>query len=697
MFVGALLAGWTEPAVQAGGWHIMPFGRQADSTAASHEAVPAHAAPRAESVSYRFQFRLHAYLARFYALRGQKRQALRHLHQMLHMEGPDWRRSPNYDTLCIARDREVAAIMAELGYYDYAIRVLQSAIILAKVDKDPQLPMLRGQLITLEAQYKERVDELPATHRGDMKLATLEKPAATAGSNGQASVRGKPVQKPKLAAQSQRRTAERRFPHLTKFWAAVFGTRQRPPEAKGRQRKEQQRPNRQSVADRWKPAMPERTGQIRQASAEQPRSWHRSSASSRWRSKHVTIAGNPPPSICLSCLAARQGNGSLASRTVAYSPPVKPTFKFKRKQAAELGNSKPAPKADSAAEPPAEHAVASTRRAQPQENDSDKPSPEHANSGVRPASSEGGGHEAIQASWQADAGQKEQEHKEQKRGRRWLGLFRNPLRVFRSRKQQKERIKPAPQPTPPGKKRAGMRLPAPGWLFNGVLIGRKRKAQPGSAKGVIDSAPKVAIIGQVARPGLYRAKPEGVQLKELIEWAGGLTVKGRTQVTLIRTGKSIDRSASSAGFDAVYYEQLQADASEVSSMLIRLQPQEIVIIGPNATRSAFVALMPQFVLELPRRARPLSAKQISALIHKVCPASKGAQVGLLTLRSVPDGNAAEQEYDKLVSRPLRPGDMFYIDGRGLAPADAIRAANAIAKAAGLHVRKIAARPIPAAK
>jgi len=109
---------------------------------------------RNRSLSYRFRAR-----------------SLEYFHQLLNLEGENWDDSPEYDTLRIARDRRVAALMAEVGYYDYALRVLQSALILARVNNDPQTPLVRAQLKHLLAKNSKQLDHLPLLEPDFVKLA----------------------------------------------------------------------------------------------------------------------------------------------------------------------------------------------------------------------------------------------------------------------------------------------------------------------------------------------------------------------------------------------------------------------------------------------------------------------------------------------------------------------------------------------
>ncbi len=682
--IASLVLAWAALPVQAGHWHLMPFAHK-DASAAQAPKPVAQPSPT-QSVAYRFQFHVHAYLARFYALRGNKPEALHHFRRMLHLEAPDWRGSPHYDTLCIARDREVAAIMAELGYYDYAIRVLQTALIAAKVNNDPQLSLLKGQLITLLRQYKAEPEEMPPVEPGIMKLATFQVPVTRAKQSEQHTVESETEQKANLPAVRRRRPTNRLSLPIASLWADRLRA--------GKHERKDKEQKRRTGTEPQKPDASEGQNRIRQISAERTQSCSHAVTSSDRAAQQIAVAGNPPPSVCLSCLAASSPRNRSVSKTVPYYPPVKPTFSFKRKLATGgFGDFNAADELDSAAEAERERAV-----------DSDDASglhgehPDAGNSAPAESIRAAGSHESnreqvVQASWQARTEQTGQESAEQALSRRWLGLFKNPLRLFRSRSQDAE----SPLKRTPSGDRAGISRLSASWLPEWLAPGGRRESQPSSAKGIINSAPKVAIIGDVARPGLYPAKPEGLYLNELVDWAGGLTGTGRTQLTIIRVGKNVGQSAGSVGFATVYYEQLQADASELSNMLLKLQSQEIVIVGTSTSRSAFVAVMPQFVLQLPRGSRQLSAKQISALLHEVCPTSKGIQMALLTLRAVPNEKGAEQEYHELVSEPLGPADLLYIDGRALQPAQAMRAANAIAQAAGLPVRKIAGRPIPAAK
>jgi hypothetical protein len=68
---------------------------------------------------------------------------------MLNVDDPAWPDNPEGDSMRIARDIDVAQMMSEAGFYDHAIRVLQTSFILARVNRDPQTPVVERQILAI--------------------------------------------------------------------------------------------------------------------------------------------------------------------------------------------------------------------------------------------------------------------------------------------------------------------------------------------------------------------------------------------------------------------------------------------------------------------------------------------------------------------------------------------------------------------
>lgn len=107
---------------------------------------------------YSVRVRIASFLARQHTREGDRAAALDQLHTLLVLEDPSWERGAASDALRVARDIDVARLMAELGFFDYAVRVLETALVQAQVHDDPQVVVLQKQLkSTLELASQKGV------------------------------------------------------------------------------------------------------------------------------------------------------------------------------------------------------------------------------------------------------------------------------------------------------------------------------------------------------------------------------------------------------------------------------------------------------------------------------------------------------------------------------------------------------------
>ncbi len=123
-----------------------PTGADAGDRPTSSNAADDESARNLQAVPYSVRMRITGYLARQHARDGDNPRALREYHSMLSVDDPAWPDNEEGDEMRIGRDMEVARMMAESGFYDHAIRVLDVAKILAQTNDDPQESVLDRQM-----------------------------------------------------------------------------------------------------------------------------------------------------------------------------------------------------------------------------------------------------------------------------------------------------------------------------------------------------------------------------------------------------------------------------------------------------------------------------------------------------------------------------------------------------------------------
>ncbi|MBI3463525.1 MAG: hypothetical protein HY000_10775 [Planctomycetes bacterium] len=102
------------------------------------------------STPYAARLKITGFLARQHAHEGNLSLALIEFRAMLKVDDPSWPNNPHGDSLRIARDREVAKLMAESGLFEESLRLLETALILARVNNDPQTAGLDHQVAALK-------------------------------------------------------------------------------------------------------------------------------------------------------------------------------------------------------------------------------------------------------------------------------------------------------------------------------------------------------------------------------------------------------------------------------------------------------------------------------------------------------------------------------------------------------------------
>ncbi|MBE3599481.1 MAG: SLBB domain-containing protein [Limnochordaceae bacterium] len=190
--------------------------------------------------------------------------------------------------------------------------------------------------------------------------------------------------------------------------------------------------------------------------------------------------------------------------------------------------------------------------------------------------------------------------------------------------------------------------------------------QPGDTLVVPGVVRQVAVMGEVARPGLVPYRP-GLTLAEALAAAGGPTEQaelGRVSLTR-RAREAQDGAAPAIELDlSSLGRQTSAGATLVAAPAgagMLLQPGDLVLV-PRAQREVFVLGAVERPGSYP--VRP-GARVLDALAMAGGPRSDGEAVA--TLLSRPDGGHRTIDVERLVrdpaspdNVPLQPGDLLYI-------------------------------------
>jgi hypothetical protein len=133
----------------------------------------------AESAPYSVRLKITGFLARQHAREGDSVRALREFHSMLSTDDPAWPDNEEGDAMRIARDMEVARMMAESGFYDHSIRVLETASILAQTNRDPQADIVERQIESVNELARMHGRPLPPTGPVELRASARPLPPAS--------------------------------------------------------------------------------------------------------------------------------------------------------------------------------------------------------------------------------------------------------------------------------------------------------------------------------------------------------------------------------------------------------------------------------------------------------------------------------------------------------------------------------------
>ena len=665
------------------------------------------------SAPYGVRLKITGFLARQHAREGDTTRALREFHSMLSVDDPAWPDNEDGDSMRIARDMEVARMMAESGFYDHSVRVLETAHILAESNDDPQTHLVERQIeSTMElAHLKGR--PLPPT--GPMQLHASARPLPRVSR----AVAEEPADEP---------PARRSVPSMLT-----------PPTGVVKTAEQVQSPERvQTAMPDLPPASPKPITHVvvvQQPPAKPPeKSLFQRFIPSRWRDKDDAASARVQPMPAQPLVAVQPQ--PVATQQQIYSPDVSPNYcaecathaGTQIRQIApppSLGKSatdrhpsiftarpKPVaqpqpevelelPNADAVAQKP-EVQVASAQ----QQKAEAKTETELAERPKRGVLNKLAARRAAKSPETAGNSIKGKQN----------SLITPPVVTFYDEPEPKSAVQSQSEgETGPDLKLTGLDAdkskPAAGAEATAESDSKSEElnlpaasdageSKPGNDQdtpdvAIDDAIPaagshvhmQVGIAGQVANPGIFAVEGNSTTLAAVLRRAGGDSAAKKTRVLrTVELGKAGDEAGSQKDF---YLQRVEVSEADAKLLATPIYGQEIVIVDGDGRRPVYVAIMPHFILQLPTAPdRPTTAHQIVEQLRVYWPNIRNQEIGVLRYEDW--GRAAKvarvQDDTTSLDEALKPGDVLYVDGIGLDQEQVLSAAEAIARIVGATIR-----------
>jgi hypothetical protein len=624
----------------------------------------------ASSAPYPVRFKITSFLARQHAREGNRQRALTEYHSMLSVDDPAWPENEAGDAFRIARDMEVARMMAESGFYDHSVRVLETALLLARVNKDSQEVAIERQLqSTVEiAQAKgitvpmallndERLNEVvaqlttqnqpgaqPTPAEMDLPAgATTESPTTT---TAEATA---PLTQPAPIASTENGPAV--SPDVSPSYCSACGRHHHHHHTASSPQTDRIRPVasdgagsakdsgwRSLLSRRKSPSTTTKTSDVEPTadvdeSPTLPKSQARSTALSRLLGKRTDAAKRSAATAVASDSSntpvqaeSPPTSDEIAATAVAEAPTIEPTPAPAAKKPSVLRRllgKKQEPKRGAAPAPKADQPIESEVMA--------------------------AGHEVTEAT-EAEA---------ETPGSVVPAVHERPI--------QESTPAPAEQSPEPAGPTVDPTLDAPA-----PAEAADQRLPDVTTKTAEVTRIQVGVAGQVNRPGIFTFDGEACSVEAILLRAGQKSPSTDKHVRVIR----ITEPAS--------------DVDTGDDLSTHVQGREIVLVDGAGARPLYVAVMPYFILQVPvSHGRATTAAQILEKLAAHWPNVRTQRMGLVRYDNQTSGLAVTtlQQLDGQTDEPLHHGDVLYIDGTGLDPDQVLPAAKAIANTAGANLRQ----------
>ncbi len=635
-----------------------------------HKVQPPMSGRGAAAAPYSVRMRITGFLARQHAREGNVQRALLEFHSMLCVDDPAWPDNEQGDSMRIARDIEVAQMMSESGFYDHAVRVLQTSFILSRINQDPQAAVIERQMLATAQLAQVKGVAVPLI---DLSFAESEELLAQVRGEQQAVANTASQRTEVLPATVETEVSHSPEPtnhvHVHRELARQPNISTYPPEVRESSPSLEQPERRSAGKSRLSRLVPSRWRNKRKAGSEPA-------------SKPVTIQQQPlmspdvSPTYCAECAGHTHAgtNGGVASSNSVRPPanhipnPFRPTA-----SRITTGSGKPMTELASTNQ---DSAIASQRK-----TTASKPGDEFV---------------VEQDIW---------ENPTARTSRRPEVTSANTLR------------EPVKAPNAKGNTTQEMTLTehqtdSQQPLVNEVTsrskgegFGAEIDPQTASESSAPDNTPselpsqaptqkqrrQVGVAGQISSPGIFAIEGSSTTLAALFRRTGGQALGTEAQTRIVRTvdvrGSDMDSAEAAKDF---YCQRLEVVYPTGKELDTPIYGQEVVIVDGLGQNPIYVAIMPHFILQLPAKAgNPITADQIVEQIRVYWPNIRDCEIGVVRFDQW--GRATKvarlQEADSSVESPLQGGDVLYVDGVSLDRAQVLAAAESIAKLGGAKIRR----------
>jgi hypothetical protein len=666
---------------------------------------------------YSVRFRITGFLARQHARDGKEWQALVEFYSMLDVDDPVWPDDETGDSMRISRDIEVARMMTEVGFFDHAIRVLHTSMILACINHDPQTDHVERQIRATAALARLKQVPVPDI---DMSFLTCKQPMESE----QPPVESLPaVESEQPAVESEQPQVEP-MPPVVQRAESVQQPAQPVEPAVSVVATESESAIEESIE-------PSDAPELRPALTGQPSALPRQLTNPPNELPRI----KPEPATELPDLADKAGGTAAERSRFSWLTPSRWWQKKEIAQAAAVQESpEPAPPAAHPSTAPAycqhcsglpgSHTGNVVVRYNPRTGVTHTHVPGIAGASPMPspyqkqfAPLKPDNHSTHFHSTPAPAGPRKPRKAQDPRTKQPAqapeksaeppppplpSIPEEPkLPTEEKPRLESPPVDPAPAEKPPADSPPSEAVPSnpqegPSLSASGALEAPSElpaRNQVAKAAGVAASgrpAKHVGIAGDVPNPGIFKLQGRSTTLAALLRRTGERELAADKKARILRaveiggTGSGSNESPKD-----IYCQRLESLSAQFGSVETPVYNQEVVIVDGSGERPIYVAVMPHFILQVPfDPSVAVTAEQIVDLLQAQWPDIRGHNIYILRYEQWGRAGRSSRLENALDSDPhaLAAGDVVYIDGLGLDRSKVIAAAESIAMMAGAKIR-----------
>jgi hypothetical protein len=659
---------------------------------------------------YAVRLQITGFLARQHATEGDTWRSLVEFYSMLNVDDPAWPDDEQGDTMRIGRDIDVAKMMTEAGLYDHAIRILQTSLILACVNEDPQVVQVEAQMQATADLARLRGVAVPDIDMSFLKDFEPIRRAAATQSIAPAQSRNVTADHEALDDSGPALTGDpvptqvapfRPAPPPTDYTNPPVSTYTNPPANAPKEL-----PAMKSAAAPQQP-MPPLNPRVDDKSEDRSRwGWL---TPSRWRQKkevvpavsveeeakpvRPTTSPAVAPTYCQECNGLHGHNGGNV--VVRYNPRTGITHSHV--PGSQTAGPMPSPfqknfvplqpeRTAMSAEPtPSNYSPALTA-----ERSEEQPVslPTARGTPTPPPVAPAAPSKPLQPAEEPRREAKRASLPDSGDGARTVGHESAPVTTSAPAQDN------APvQSTTPVQTNTPVQTSAPVQTTPAAPESAPQQWQ-GARGPIANAAParagvRVGVAGEVTKPGIFALQGQSTTLAALLRRTGEHQISGDKKTRILRAVDLPDNGSAEPLKD-FYFQRLESPVANTQVLQTPIYNQEVVIVDGAGEKPIYVAVMPHFILQVPAdAAHSVTSEQIMDQLRVFWPNIRNQSFGVV--RYDQWGSAANMSRLDTGREPsaavLSGGDVIYIDGATLDRSQVIAAAESIAKLAGARLRK----------